>query len=259
MRGDRLINKIIEYYRVSSEKNHHFLGHIHGGYELNVVLRGELDVTCGNGAFRLKSGDMVMFDANVFHRNKADNNCIFISLGFETNENIFIKDFLQFYRLSPDNIAIVNVLDNELRFGIGRKSEAAKSLLWALILRAENDIHNKTSISDSAAVVYHNAVDIMNDNLSKNYSVSEIAQQCGVCETTLKTAFTKYAGKGVAEYYFDLKMEKAREMLVNGTPAKEITVTLGFSSLSYFSQCFKRKNGCSIREYIKSKGKNING
>lgn len=254
-----MINKISEYYRVSSDKDYCFAGHIHGGYEINIVIRGELEVTCGSNAFRLKAGDMVLFDAETFHRNNADKTCVFLSLGFVTNQEVFVKGFLQFYRLSPDNIAIVNVLDNELRFGIGRKSEAAKSLLWALILRAENDIHNKTAISDSAAVVYHNAVDIMNDKPYENYSVSEIAQQCGVSETTLKNAFAKYAGKGVAEYYFDLKMENAREMLMNGMPAKEITITLGFSSLSYFSQCFKRKNGCSIREYIKSKGKNING
>ncbi len=253
-----MINKILEYYRVISEKSYRFSGHMHGGYELNVVLRGELEVTCGNSAFRLKPGDMVLFDANAFHRNNADKNCVFISLGFETNEEIFIKDFLQFYRLSQDNITIANVLDNELRFGMGKKSEAAKSLLWALILRAENDIHNKTAISDSAAVIYHNAVDIMSEKLSEDYSVFEIAQQCGVCETTLKTAFTKYAGKGVAEYYFDLKIEKAREMLLSGVSSKEVAISLGFSSPSYFSQCFRRKNGCSVREYIKSKEENKN-
>lgn len=244
---------------MSSDKNHCFAGHMHRGYEINIVLRGELEVTCGSNAFRLKAGDMVMFDAETFHRNNADKTCVFLSLGFVTSVETFVKGFLQFYRLSQDNISIVNVLDNELRFGIGRKSEAAKSLLWALILRAENDIHNKTAISESAAVVYHNAVGIMNDKPGESYSIPEIAQQCGVSETTLKNAFAKYTGKGVAEYYFDLKMEKARGMLMKGIPAKEITITLGFSSLSYFSQCFRRKNGCSVREYIKSKGENRNG
>lgn len=250
-----MINKIIEYYRVNSEKEYRFSGHIHDGYEMNIVLKGELEVTCGNNAFRLKSGDMVIFDANVFHRNHALSNCLFISLGFIPNEEIFVKDFLEFYRLNQDNLSIVNVLDNEIRFGIGRKSEAARSLLWALILRAENDVHQKDALTDSSAVVYHNAVDIINDKLYENFTISQIAHQCGVSETNLKTAFAKYTGKGVAEYTFELKMEKARAMLLSGKPSKEVTISLGFSSPSYFSQCFRRKNGVSVREYCKIKSR----
>lgn len=248
-----MITKINEYYRVNYEKDNFFKGHIHQGYEMNIVLKGELKVTCGSNAFKLKAGDMVLFDAGMFHRNNADNNCIFLSLGFFTAKEVFVKDFLQFYRLGQDNLSIVTVLDNEIRFGVGLKSEAAKSLLWALILRAENDIHNKTAIADSAAVVYHNAVDFINLSLDKNYSLDQIARHCGVCTTTLKTAFTKYAGKGVAEYCFELKLERARELLISGKSAKETALLLGFSSLSYFSQCFRRKNGCNIREYISKK------
>ena len=163
-----MITKIREYYNVSCEKEYAFPGHIHEGYEINIVLRGELEVTCGNNAFKLKSGDMVLFDAGIFHRNHAVFDCDFISLGFLTNENVFIKNFLQFYRLSNENIDIINILDNELRFGLGKKSESAKHLLWALILRAENDIHSKKAISAPLATTYHTAVKFITDNLNKN-------------------------------------------------------------------------------------------
>lgn len=252
----RLVNKILNYYRISSDKKHDFAGHIHGGYEMNIVLKGELSVTCGTAVFKLKAGDMAIFDAGQFHRNYGNDDCVFISIEFYTDKSIFPEKFLQFYSLSQDNITLVNLIDNELRFGMGRKSEAAKSLLWALVLRAENDVRRKSAISDSLAIVYHNAVDIINDNLNISYSINQIAQQCGVSDSTLKNAFFKYTGKGVSEYCFELKMEKARELLSMGKSAKEIAAALGFSSLSYFSQCFRRKNGCSVREYIKGEIKN---
>ncbi|MBE6787481.1 MAG: AraC family transcriptional regulator [Ruminococcaceae bacterium] len=248
-----MITKIREYYRVSCEKGYAYSGHMHEGYEINIVLGGELEVTCGNNVFKLKSGDMVLFDANVFHHNYANTNCVFISLGFEPQHNIFVKDFLQFYRLGQENINIINIIDNEIRFGLGRKSESAKHLLWALILRAENDVHSKSAVSSPLGIVYHNAVNFITQNINQNLTLSHIATSCNVSLTTLKYAFMKYASKGVGEYCFEIKMEKAREMLLKGVSSKETALSLGFSSPSYFSQCFKRKNGCSVRDYCKNK------
>ena len=250
-----LVDEIVEYWHVTRKLSEGFKGHCHpkDNYEINIVLSGTLEVTCGSRVFRLNAGDMVFFSANkFFHRNVAVSQTDFVSIIFNLSNCDLPDNFLQFYRLSPLNLEIIKIIDDELDGTNYGQTQASKALLQAFLLRLEKDEHNIDALYDNAALVYHNAVKYIKSNLSENLSVKDIAQECGVCITVLKNVFSKYTGKGVAEYYFDLKMEKAREMLIKGMPAKEITITLGFSSLSYFSQCFRRKNGCSIREYKKA-------
>lgn len=254
-----MVKEITEYWHSVKKESESFAGHSHlkADYEINIVLKGELEVTRGDNAFALKAGDMVFFSANMFHKNMAvsKENTESISIIFSLEEGTFPDNFLRFYRLSRSNLAIVKILDEEIgtRRMIRTPIPAARALLEALILRAESDTHKTKALSNASAVTYHNAVNFMNENIEKTLIIKEIARECGVCITVLKDAFSKYAGKGVQSYFFDLKMEKARELLLAGKTSREITEVLGFSSPSYFSQCFRRKNGCSVREYCKEK------
>ena len=86
----------------------------------------------------------------------------------------------------------------------------------------------------------------------RGLEVQEVAKHCGVCLTTLKKAFSDYAGKGVKAYFTDMKIHRAKELLRMGNPVSEVSDTLGFSSPAYFSQCFKREVGISPQRYRKS-------
>ena len=252
-----VVEEILEYWHVTRKLSEGFKGHCHdsANYEINIVLSGELEVTCGSRVFSLKSGDMVFFSANkFFHRNiavsKTDTD--FVLIIFNLKECDLPDNFLQFYRLSQYNLDIIKIIDDELVKNSFGQTPAGKALLQAFLLRLEKDAHNINALSSGSALIYHNAVKFIKKDLSKNLSVKEIAQECGVCITVLKNIFAKYTGKGVAEYCFEIKMDMARELLLSGVPSKEVAISLGFSSPSYFSQCFRRKNGCSVREYIKN-------
>lgn len=254
-----MVTAITEYWHLVRKEAESFIGHSHlkADYEINIVLKGELEVTRGDSAFELKAGDMVLFSANMFHKNMvvSKGETESISIIFSLQEGVFPENFLRFYRLSRSNLAIVKILTEELGRSrmIKAPVPAARALLEALILRLDDDKHKNEALSNTQAVTYHNAVNFMNQNLNSALTIREIAHECGVCITALKDAFAKYAGIGVQSYFFDLKMERARELLLEGRTSREITEVLGFSSPSYFSQCFRRKNGCSVREYCKEK------
>ena len=62
-------------------------------------------------------------------------------------------------------------------------------------------------------------------------------------------------GKGIMEYYLDLKMEEAKKLVSE----RELTFTriaeqLCFGSIHYFSKIFKVKTGMSPRDYAKLVG-----
>ena len=91
----------------------------------------------------------------------------------------------------------------------------------------------------------------MNSDLSRELSVPEIAKLAGVCQTSLKKAFSRHAGKGVKKYYNELRIEAAKNMLASGKNITETAFSLGFSSSSYFSQFFKKSTGISPKDYLK--------
>jgi len=62
--------------------------------------------------------------------------------------------------------------------------------------------------------------------------------------------FKEESGYSPQQYFHALKLNAAREMLINSSKRiKEITFALGFTDAYYFSRWFKAREGCSPRAY----------
>jgi len=73
------------------------------------------------------------------------------------------------------------------------------------------------------------------ERLTKNYDIS-----CSY----LRKMFKQYTGKSPHQYYLDMKIIRAKELISNtGMSMKEISFELGFESIHYFSRLFKSKVG----------------
>lgn len=233
--------------------SHAFPGHCHfDGYEANIMLSGSLEITCSETTIHLRAGELTVWDAKMFHRNRVatGHQAEFISLHFSLKDEL-PENFLGFYKMSQDNQSLCKVLRSEMHADCEDISRAASCITEAILIRVEDDAHNPYLSSSAASLVYKDAVDYMNANIDKQLCLLDISRNCEVCVTTLKNAFAKYAGKGVMEYFFGLRMERARKLLLSGVNSKQICDIMGFSSPSYFSQCFRREYGCSVREYLK--------
>ena len=144
------------------------------------------------------------------------------------------------------------ILANEIEANGGKITQAANNLFEALLIRCLNEAPYSAP-ENSSATIFRNALTYMVNNMNIMLSVPQIAHSCGICETSLKNAFKNQTGESVKKYYNRLKIDRASELLKSGINAKEVSLILGFSTLSYFSQFFKRETGCTIREYIKQK------
>lgn len=86
-------------------------------------------------------------------------------------------------------------------------------------------------------------------------TVSELAKECTVSESTLYSTFKKHSRESIGEIRKGLLLEKAKELLVStDTPIEEISARLRFSSSSYFRKCFKEHFGASPREMRQKEG-----
>lgn len=248
------IYKIKRYYHKTFDNTYSFIGHTHNSYELNIVLNGTLEVTVGKSVLQLSAGDSLFWSPMQFHCNRVvSEGCTeFLSIIFsEEGGDDTSEDRITFSRLTPSTNALVDLLINEWESG-KQSDDANTALFTALILRLQNDSITTEFLVQSDALIYKHAVELMSETPYQMYLLPQIAHHCGVCETTLKKVFKQYAGVSVKRYYIDLKMQFARKLLQSGKSANETAAALGFSSLSYFSQCFKNNNGINVREYLKT-------
>ena len=237
------ITEYLKYYHYIKDSTYAFSGHRHAGGEANVVLSGCLEVTCGERVFRLHGGEMAVWDAAIFHRNRVlDGATEFLSIHFHADA----PPALSVSTLSSGDAALVSVLEEESLHGV---TPAGRAILEALLLRREAHTREPVAVPTGASALYREAVRVMEEHVCEPLDVREIARLCGVCLTTLKNAFAACAGKGVKAYFLELKMERARGLIAGGMPISEAAATLGFSSAAYFSQCFRRLHGMSAAEW----------
>ncbi len=83
----------------------------------------------------------------------------------------------------------------------------------------------------------------------QDWSIAQLAKTVGLNEKKLKTGFRQLVGKTVNQYHCSVRMEAAADLLESGMSVTETAMTIGFSSLSYFSKVFREKTGMLPSEY----------
>lgn len=94
------------------------------------------------------------------------------------------------------------------------------------------------------------AKDYIDRHYHKAISLEEVAEQIGLSSYYLSKLFKEQYQVTFIEYLTQVRLEKAKEFLVEGTlPLKEIAITIGYKDPNYFSRVFKKETGVSPREY----------
>ena len=90
----------------------------------------------------------------------------------------------------------------------------------------------------------------IDDHYGDSIDLNNIADEAYFSKFHFIRAFKNTYGKTPHQYLIYVRIEKARELLKNGTPVSEVCYTVGFESLSSFSGLFKRMAGLSPSAYV---------
>jgi AraC-like DNA-binding protein len=84
------------------------------------------------------------------------------------------------------------------------------------------------------------AKEIFDNNLGDECTAYKMAQDYGVSRNVLQKRFKEEYGLGIRDYRLKVKMERSRQLLLDGKDAKEISFTLHYSNPSAFNNAFKK-------------------
>ncbi len=108
-----------------------------------------------------------------------------------------------------------------------------------LPLRARLGIHNPKLIA---------AIEVMEANLSEPLSQDAVASHISLSRRQLERLFRKHIGRSPAQYYLELRLERARHLLYQSEMAiVDLAMACGFVSASHFSKCYRDLYGKSPR------------
>lgn len=120
------------------------------------------------------------------------------------------------------------------------------NILGALLSLAQN----KNFESRDSSQKIERAKIIMIENIQKNIDIKGIATNLGISYSSFRKDFKEYTGYAPAQYFQELKLRAAREMLAESKLSiKEIAYKLNFSSYEYFLSFFKKRVGHTPMEY----------
>jgi AraC-like DNA-binding protein len=91
---------------------------------------------------------------------------------------------------------------------------------------------------------------IMNENIYKNIDPEELAEKLNTSYSWFRKVFKDYTGYAPAKYFQELKIRKAKQLLVDTShTVKEISYMLNYNSTEHFFSLFKKITGYTPIEY----------
>ncbi|ANG63850.1 transcriptional regulator [Marinobacterium aestuarii] len=93
------------------------------------------------------------------------------------------------------------------------------------------------------------ALELMGENLEEILTCEDVSQYVGISSRQLERLFHQHLGVSPANYYMQLRLERARHLLQQTTMSVlQIATACGFNATSYFSRCYKKQYDRTPRE-----------
>ena len=91
---------------------------------------------------------------------------------------------------------------------------------------------------------------IMNENVFKDIDPEELAMKLNISYSWFRKVFKDYTGYAPAKYFQELKLRKAKQLLVGTSHSvKEISFMLDYKSTEHFFSLFKKRTAITPLEY----------
>ncbi|MDL2236838.1 response regulator [Christensenellaceae bacterium OttesenSCG-928-K19] len=184
-----------------------------------------------------------LFYQLLFHSDRFHNHSQHLAL------NRFLLHLEEFIRESGiDNKKLADMLvEAKNKASTTDCSAVSQDSLVALVTEIISKVnHDRTS---KYKEIISKVLDYMNRHFASDISLSDAASQVHLTPSYLSALFRQYYGKSFMQCLTEIRIKKAKELLVTDMKVHEISDQCGFSNSKYFNKIFKKVAGCTPTEY----------
>ena len=121
-----------------------------------------------------------------------------------------------------------------------------------LLRSLESNMDKKEmTVVTSARKEIAKSIEFFHDHLNSEFSLDEVASVADMSKFHFARVFKQETGKTPYQFFVDLKIQKAAELLKTGEfNVTDVCFMLGFKSHSHFTRVFSRKVGVAPSDYL---------
>jgi len=235
-------------------------GRILQEFQINYITEGAGIFENEFGRFTVKSGSVILIFPGIWHRYKP-----LVKTGWVENYIGFngkiAKELLSHPQFSPKQAVLhigikEELLDTYLKiFDLVEKEQPgfqqiASGMVMKLLGYIISFQKKKGFSGKRIAKVIEEARFMMRGKVEQKIDLKELAEQYNVGYSYFRQMFKKYTGVSPGQYHLQLRIIRAKELLISTNKSvKEISYELGFHSIYYFSNLFKKKEGMNPSQF----------
>lgn len=261
------IERLYSFFKRHYDKGHNFAGEMHDFWEVVYVIDGEVIISADENVHNFKSGDIIFHKPLELHKFNVvgESGATLLIFSFSMTGDIckkmerkayhldkyrrsIMKSFIEFYDYESDKLSerepkrtsydiLPYFVDDSIFL------QTVSTYICRIVLSLSDGTNTLSKTKTHETELFKRALVIMNERVTENLLVDELAQALNMSVSSLKRLFDKYAGMSVHKYFLTLKIKTATLMLKGGMAVNEVSDALGFSSQGYFSSTYKRETG----------------
>ncbi len=261
-----------DLWKIEALKNFSYPAHMHRCIEWIYVVKGNVDITCGEQHYILSEGDSIVFMPNVVHSFDGGKESEFIYLCFSPE---LVPAFIA-QTESSEPVSPVFKTDNGLLpliLTLKEEADIPKLKIKGLLYMLCSDFQSKTEWKPSPKndpSLMHKIISFIQQHFSEDISLYTISQQFGYdyhylsryLKNKLNVPFSKYLTQYRISHACFLLRERGCSITevaqLSGYSCicsiTEVAQLSGYSCIRSFNKAFKSVTGLSPRDYKRSSG-----
>lgn len=241
-------------------------------YGISYMVKGERLIYSPTFTTIVQAGEMVFIPKYIYRRTTYISNEpyerillkftdsmvaeLFDTIGIESYQELCAEHVIRFEKSTQEKImAIMNEIEREWNCYNKYSELVLKGLLNRLIILCLREriiggviVQNLEKRHDCLA----NAIKYIKTHLHENPTLETCARQTNISASYLSKIFINYLHTPFSTFVLNEKMTCAQKLLSDtNLSITDIAAETGFSSGSYFSDCFKRHTGMSPMQFRK--------
>ena len=236
-------------------------GRVVNEYQLLYIVEGKGTLkTASAGSFDIEAGDVFLLFPGEWHTYFPDPDSGwkeywigFSGVNIDSRiESGFFSKNSPLYKIGY-NETVVNLYHEAI--SVAKKQEMHFQQLLAGIVNYMLGIVftidcNRKLKNSSFPQIVEKARRYMQENIDKKIDIPAIAQHLNISYSTFRHTFKQYVGISPAQYYLNLKIQRAKDMLKSTKASiKEISYSLDFETPEYFTKLFRNKTGMTPSQF----------